>query len=290
MQLLVFILVFPILWLISCLPHGLFYAFSDFVCFLVYKVFGYRRRLVRSNLKTSFPDKSLQEIIEIEKGFYQHFCDIMLEMLKTFRFSEEEMKKRMVFANLEVLNPFFQNKKSFIIMCGHYASYEWLLSLALYLPCEGYAVYTPISNRYFDGLIKKSRSRFKSFLISRYKIQDKLKEYLSKDNIVALGLASDQSPSNSKKQYFRRFLGVKVPVFTGAERIAKQFDLPVIYAEIERVKRGYYQTEFKIITQNPLQERSHKITDIFTELLENQIRKNPKHYLWTHNRFKHRIN
>lgn len=290
MQLLVFILVFPVLWLISCLPHRLFYAFSDFVCFLVYRVFGYRRRLVRSNLMTSFPEKSLQEIIKIEKDFYQHFCDMMLEMLKTFQFSEEEMKKRMVFTNLEALNPFFQNKKSFIVMCGHYASYEWLLSLALYLPCEGYAVYTPISNRYFDRLIKKSRSRFKGFLISRYKIQDKLKEYLSKDNIIALGLASDQSPSNSKKQYFREFLGVKVPVFTGAERIAKQFDLPVIFAEIERVKRGYYQTEFKIITQNPLQESSYKITDIFTELLENQIRKNPKHYLWTHNRFKHRIN
>lgn len=290
MQLLVFILVFPILWLISCLPHRLFYAFSDFVCFLVYRVVGYRRRLVRSNLMTSFPEKSLQEIIKIEKEFYQHFCDIMLEMLKTFQFSEEEMKKRMVFTNLEVLNPFFQDKKSFIIMCGHYASYEWLLSLALYLPCQAYAVYTPISNRYFDRLIQKSRSRFKSFLVSRYKIQDKLKEYLLKDSVIALGLASDQSPSNSKKQYFRDFLGVKVPVFTGAERIAKQFDLPVIFAEIERVKRGYYQTEFKIITQNPLQESSYKITDIFTELLENQIRKNPKHYLWTHNRFKHRIN
>lgn len=288
MQLLVYILVYPLILLISLLPDRLFYALSDAVCFFVYRVFGYRKKVVRNNLILSFPNKDISEIVNIEKQFYHHFCDIFLEMLKTITLSHKQMQKRMTFPNIEVLEPFVRERQSFVLMCGHYNSYEWLLSLASYMNCDSYAVYTPISNKYFDRLIKKTRAKFNAYLVSRYEFHSVIEKYKNKRQMCIFGLASDQSPSNSPKQYRRTFMGVNVPVFTGAERIAKQFNIPVVFCDIQKKARGYYETCFHIITQDPSQTKLYQITDEFTELLQNQIYKNPQYYLWSHNRFKHK--
>lgn len=288
MQLVVFVIAYPFLWVISRLPYRVFYALSDFIFFLIYRVLGYRKKMVRFNLKTAFPQKSQAEIIAIEEKFYRHFCDIFLEMVKTFGLSKTQMQKRMIFPNLEVLKSFQKERKSFILMCGHYNSYEWLLSLAQHLNCPSYAAYTPISNKYFDRFIRSVRMRFNAFLVSRYAINSVIHKHKLSGEMCVYGLASDQSPSSSPKHYWRHFLGVEVPVFTGAERIAKQFNIPVVYCEIQKIKRGYYQTIFHILTENPEQVADFEITDAFTNLLEKQIYTQPEFYLWTHNRFKHR--
>ena len=82
-------------------------------------------------------------------------------------------------------------------------------------------------------------------------------------------------------------MGVKVPVFTGAERIAKEFDIPIVYADIKRVKRGYYEVDFRVLTDSPKTTKVNEITDKFTEWLEEAIRRDPTQYLWSHNRFKY---
>lgn len=285
---LIYCLAYPFLWVISRLPYKLFYALSDAICFLMYDILGYRKKVVRNNLQLSFPEKSLSEIIAIEKKFYHHFCDTFLEMIKTIHLSKKEMQERMVFKNLSVLEEFYSKKQSFILMCGHYNSYEWLLSLALHLNCPAYAIYTPLTNPYFDRLIKETRAKFNAFLVSRYEIQSVINKNRNSGEMCVYGLASDQSPRNGKKQYWRTFMGVYVPVLTGAERISKQFGMPVVYCKIEKVKRGYYTTEFEVITDNPNAMPDYEITDIFTELLEKQIREKPEFYLWSHNRFKYK--
>lgn len=285
---LIYCLAYPFLWVISRLPYKLFYALSDAICFLMYDILGYRKKVVRNNLQLSFPEKSLSEIIAIEKKFYHHFCDTFLEMIKTIHISEKEMQKRMIFKNLSILEEFYSKKQSFILMCGHYNSYEWLLSLALHLNCPAYAIYTPLTNPYFDRLIKETRAKFNAFLVSRYEIQSVINKNRNSGEMCVYGLASDQSPRNGKKQYWRTFMGVYVPVLTGAERISKQFGMPVVYCKIEKVKRGYYTTEFEVITDNPNAMPDYEITDIFTELLERQIREKPEFYLWSHNRFKYK--
>lgn len=288
MQRLVYLLVYPLLIAIAYLPRPLFYGLSNGLAFLLHSVIRYRRRLVRENLQLVFPEKPLESIITIEKQTYRHFTDTFLEMLLTLRFTESEMREHMRFTNLEVLQPYLDANQSFFIMCGHYNSYEWLLSMALYVKCEGYAVYTPLSNKYFDKLVKRTRSRFNCGLVSRYEVGNLIHKKKNERISIGLGFASDQSPQNKPKQYRRKFLGIEVPVFTGAERIAKEYNAPVFYAEINKIKRGYYQTTLHLIAADPVSVPNYEITDQFTALLEAQIRENPVNYLWTHNRFKHR--
>lgn len=285
MNLLVYILAFPIIWIVSRLPFRLLYIFSDLIYFFVYKILKYRIKVVRKNIQMAFPERSHQERLFIERKFYSHMCDMFLEMIKSYGMSESEMKKRMVFTNFELMKRFEAENRSIIIICGHYASYEWLLSLGYFLKRPSYALYTPLSNPYFDRLVKKIRMKHKSLLLSRYVAAEKMKLHKDQGEATTYGFAADQSPASSRS-YRRSFLGVRVPVFTGAERIGKQINTVMIFMNIQKVKRGYYQTTFELLSENPQQLPNFQITDMFFERLEQIIRKQPEYYLWTHNRFK----
>ncbi|GIJ96412.1 lipid A biosynthesis protein [Capnocytophaga stomatis] len=285
MDLLVYILAYPIIWILSKLPFRLLYVVSDFVYFVVYKLLKFRVKVVRKNLNIAFPFKTQTELLNIEKKFYKHFCDIFLEMIKSYGMSEKEMKQRMTFTNLEIFKEKSIENRSAILMCGHYASYEWLLSLAYNLDHKPYALYTPLSNKYFDRLVQKVRMKHKSFLLSRYRASVEMKRHKDQGLICCYGFAADQVPNNSKS-YRRPFLGLRVPVFTGAERMGKQLNAVILFANIQKIKRGYYQTTFEILSDNPTQIPDYQITDMFFERLNQQIYKQPEYYLWTHNRFK----
>lgn len=286
MQRFVFYFAYPFLWLIAHLPDRLLYGLSDGICFLIYRLIGYRKKVVRRNLCLAFPDKPLAEIKQIETAFYHHFCDIFLEMIRTMGLSQAQMQQRMTYTNKELIEDFYHKGQSVIIMCGHYNSYEWLLSLAAQISHTSYALYTPITNRYFDRFVRRLREKFHSYLISRYKAIEEIRRLQHEGVRCAYGLASDQSPSPNKA-YWRSFMGIEVPVFTGAERIAKQFNIPVVFCDIQKKRRGYYEATFTLITDAPATTVAHEITDTFTQLLEAQIRRAPQYYLWTHNRFKH---
>lgn len=244
--------------------------------------------MVRQNLRYAFPEKSLTDILKIEQAFYKHMCDSFLEMIKSLGMSEQEMKNHMVFNNPEIFEPFEKAHKSVILVCGHYASYEWMMSLGYHIHHKGYAVYAPLGNKYFDRLVQKIRSRHQAFLIPRKQATATIKQHKEEGVLGMYGLASNQTPSAKYAKYWRPFLGVRVPVFTGAETLAKTLDMPVVFFDVQKVKRGYYQTTFTLITDAPKTYNDFEITDVFTELLENQIRNRPEYYLWTHNRFKHK--
>ena len=287
MQRVVYLLAYPLIYIIASIPFSVLYVFSDVLNFLIYNILGYRKKIVRSNLRRVFPDKNEAELKWIEKKFYRHFCDITLEAFKSFKLSSEEMQKRMVFKNLDVLNQFEKENRSVIIMCGHYASWEWMLSVGYHTVSEGYGIYTPLMNKYLNDLVIKIRKKHRANLISRYEAIQNIKNLHHNGTLGVYGFVSDQSPRPKPKSYWRTFLGVKVPVFVGAEMIAREFDFGVVYAKINRVKRGYYEASFELISDQPKKTEVNRITDTFTEWLEQDVYCDPTQYLWTHRRFKH---
>ena len=273
---------------VSILPYPLLYALSDFLSFLLYRVFRFRLKVVRKNLKLSFPDRSQAELLQIEKDFYKHLCDVFMEMAKNLTISEKEIKKRFVFENMELINAHEEKGESTILLLGHYSNWEGMLSIGYHLLGKGYGVYSPLKNKYFNNLISKSREKHKAYLLSRFKTIDFIRSNEKNGHYGLYGFINDQSPRLKPKNYWRPFMGIVVPVFTGADRLAKEFNFPVYYTEINRVKRGHYIAKVSLLVKDPSQCKENEITDLFTAKLEAQINKDPSQYLWSHNRFKHK--
>ncbi|MEL4308358.1 lysophospholipid acyltransferase family protein [Joostella sp. CR20] len=288
MQLLIYLLVYPILWFISILPFPIFYKVSDFIYYLLYYIIGYRKKMVYENLKRCFPEKSEEEILGIRKRFYKHMADLFMEMIKTLSMSQEEMKKRAKFHNTELLDEYAKQNKSVALLCGHYANYEWVLSLGQHIQHDGFGIYAPLSNKYFDKLIKKTRKKHGGTLVSRYETARLVLKNYKEQHLSLYGFVNDQSPQVSHTRYWREFFGTVVPVHTAAETLAKKFDMAIVFFCVKKIKRGYYETTIVNITDNPKQYKDFEITDIYTKMLEEEIRRKPEYYLWTHNRFKHR--
>ncbi|WP_411030619.1 lysophospholipid acyltransferase family protein [Spongiimicrobium sp. 3-5] len=287
MQLIVYILAYPLLWIISKLPHRIFYSFSDFICFWVYSVAGYRKKVVDENLRLAFPEKTDKELHIIKRKFYSHLIDTFLEMVKTMDLSKEDVKKKYTISNIEVLQE-LEKTKSVLLVCSHYANWEWNVSINNYVNSKGYAVYQKIENKYFEALVKKIRSRWNTTPITQ---QDTVKTVMrnKQNNVIGVfGMVSDQSPMVSKAQYWSKFMGIKVPVFTGAEALARKLDLAVVFLKVSKVKRGYYNAEFIPITESGANTEEREITDRFLRETEKQIEEAPEYYLWSHRRWKHR--
>ena len=289
MHLFVFLLTYPLLISLSFLPHSVLYILSDFLSYFLYRVVKFRLKVVRKNLRLCFPKKSITEIKELEKKFYVHFSDLMVEMIKNFSISKNEMLRRYKFKNIELINNEERKGKSTILLLGHFSNWEGMLTIGSHLLGNAYGIYTPLTNKYFENKMTKSREKYGSFLLSRYKTFEFIESMNSSNNFGLLGFIGDQSPRRDSKSYVRSFMGVKVPVFTGAERISKKYNYPVFYCQIKRIRRGFYEAEISTLAINPLEYKENEITNLFFNKLEKQIKQNPHEYLWTHNRFKYMV-
>ncbi len=289
MQFIVYILAYPILWLISILPFRLFYLFSDFVYLLVYRVIGYRKKVVRENLALTLPQLSDSERKDIEKKFYKHMCDMFLEMIKTMSMSPAEMERRFQVTNIDLVLDYAKKGKSVILVASHYASYEWLLTINPKLGFQGVAVYKKLANPYFDKLVRKIRSKYNTEMIETRKAIPTMAQNQRNGVLSLYGLASDQSPKLDRIFHSMKFLGIEVPVHTGAEMLSKKYDLAVIMVKVKKVKRGYYEATFLSLADNPKDFEDFEITEMYLKELEKQILEAPEFYLWTHKRWKHRI-
>ena len=270
------------------LPFRLLYLFSDFVYCLVYYVIGYRKKTVRENLALALPHLTDKERFVIEKKFYHHMCDMFLEMIKTMTISKDEIIKRYKITNLDVYKELEKEQKSVALLCAHYASYEWAISMNYHLDYKGYGIYKKIANPYFDKLVRKIRSRFKASLITTKETIPTIIEN-TKNNVLSIyGFASDQSPKIDDAFHWKKFMGIEVPVHTGAEMLAKRYDMNVVFLKTKKVKRGYYEATLEVLSENAIEVPNYEITDHFLELVEKQIYEAPEFYLWTHKRWKHR--
>lgn len=288
MQFLAFAITYPFIYLLSRLPMRVLYVLSDFFFFLMFNVIGYRKIVVLENLKLAFPEKSEEERKKIAKDFFRHLTDLIMESVKAFSISEKEMSKRYSYKNPELVNNFTKQGRSIALVAAHQANWEWSISLPLVLDGNVNGAYTKLGNPYFEKVVRSSREKYG---IIGYKTSETVKgmqkNFAEKTQGLYI-LLSDQSPQLHKTFYWNEFFGVQVPMHTGAEILAKRFDLVVINYITRKVKRGYYETEFQLITDAPKEFEDYQITDKYTRLTENNIKQQPALYLWSHKRFKHR--
>lgn len=286
MNRLIYIVAAPLLFIVSNLPFWLLYQLSNLLYVFLYHLIGYRKAVVQKNITLCGFATSPAEQKKVERKFYRFLCDLFLEAIKVKGMSKAQMMRRFSVTNPELLEDFAKQGKSVFVMTGHYANFEWLLALGYYVSLKPVAIYAPLQNKYFDKYIKKVRSIHNAALVSRKNFADEFATSQRENKLTLVGFAADQSPQRKSKNYYRTFFGHKVPVFTGAERLGKRFDVPVVMAKVKRIKRGYYQTTFSVLAEHPNELPDYQITDAFYEALEEQIKEDPSQYFWTHNRFK----
>lgn len=288
MQFIAYILIYPLLWIISILPFRLLYVISDILYAFVYYIIGYRKKTVKSNLRLVFPDKTEQEINTLSKKFFHHLCDMILESIKSLTVSEAEMIKRFKFKNMDEVNKLEKENRNIVLMCAHYANFEWIFIAQRFVSMQGYAVYKRLTNKYFDRLIKRKRAKYNTTLITTKETIPVLMQSIKSGEQSISGFVSDQSPRPNKAYHWNDFMGIKVPVHTGAEMLAKKLDTSVVFFGVKKIKRGYYETTFKTLALNAKDYKDYEITDMFLKLVEEQIYAAPEYYLWTHKRWKHK--
>lgn len=286
MKNLTYYLSFALWFIISLLPLWVFYRLSDGLYYLVYHVVRYRRRVVYANLRSSFPEKSEDEIERIAKDFYSFFCDYIVETLKLFSMGEKNMRKRMKFEGLDQVKKDFANGRSVSVYLGHYCNWEWISSLGLHLDEQCGQIYHPLENATLDRLFLYMRGRFKAQSI---KMDDTFLTILKwkkegRKNIV--GYIADQVPGYNNIHYWADFLHHDTPVFTGAERISKIMDTAVYYIDVERPRRGYYVARFIKIADSLNEHPVFFATEQYFRLLEQNIQRAPQYWLWSHKRWK----
>ncbi|MEM9000841.1 MAG: lysophospholipid acyltransferase family protein [Bacteroidota bacterium] len=288
MQSVAFLIAYPLLWLVSRLPFRALYALSNVVYLLVYHVIGYRKKVVGDNLGLVFSNKAPDEIIDIQKRFYRHMCDMFLEMIKTMGITHAQLQERFVFTNVEVLHQLEAKGHSVMLLFPHYASWEWVIALDAHISSKGYAIYQPIGNRYFDKLVRDIREKFGTTLITTKQTKAVVMKNKAEKKLSMYGILSDQSPMVKKAQHWTPFMGITVPVHTGAETLCKKLDLPAVYLKVEKTDRGHYQGTFKLLAEHPKEVSNYKLTEAFLKEVEQSIAEVPELYFWTHKRWKHR--
>ena len=261
------------------LPFWLLYRVADFLTFVFYHL-GVRRQTIIDNLSSAFPDKSVLELTRITKAVYKNFFDVMfVEMLKSFTISSHTLAQRFHPGDLTLAQQYHDQNKSIIIVLGHYANWEWGVSVAHKFDCI--AFYKPIKNKYIDRYIRRNRSRHHFSLAS---IMRPLPTFLkNRDRLTAYFLIADKQ--NVKKRHAKRvvwlpFLGKEAPFLLGPEKYAKSFEYPVLYSQIKRIGRGRYQHQLLIVADDVTQQAPQDITRRWVSLLEQQVKEDPASWLW----------
>ena len=283
----VYHILFFLLYLLSLLPMRLLYLLSDCLFFPLFHIVKYRRKVVEKQLDECFPEKSMQERRAIERQFYHFFCDYLVEVIKLFSISKKEMMRRMKFVGIEQVREELKDKKFCFLYLGHYCNWEYIASLSYWLPeihCG--QIYHRIYNQAFDELFLKLRGQFGGESIL---MKDTLRRILTlrnQEKKVMIGFIADQLPKWENMHHWTTFLNHDTSFFIGAERIAKQVDAALYYVDVERVKRGYYQVRFRLMTLHPKEFPDYELTDQYARLLEESICRQPAYWLWTHKRWK----
>ncbi|MBQ6769113.1 MAG: lysophospholipid acyltransferase family protein [Prevotella sp.] len=280
-------IVLTVWYLLSLLPLRLLYVLSDCLFVLIYYVIGYRKKVVRENLASSFPEKSAEELRKVERGFYHFFCDYLVESLKMMTISSEQQKKRMQFEGVELIEQCVKEGQSVAMYLGHYCNWEWVSSFPLWLTekVQCGQIYHPIENKDFDRLFLRSRQRQGALCIPMQDTLRKILEFRRAGQPIVVGYIADQKPHWVNIHHWVDFLHHDTPVLTGTERIVRKVNHAVVYLDMQRVRRGYYKGVFHLITREPGKLAEFELTDIYYRYLEASIRRAPEFWLWSHKRW-----
>jgi KDO2-lipid IV(A) lauroyltransferase len=284
-QALLFYLTYPFIYLVALLPFSIIYVLSDVLYYLL-KWSGYRRQVVLMNLKRSFPQKSDKEIEVICDNYYRYLCDLILETLKTLRMTKGQTLSRCTFHHAAWLDKLYEDKRSILIVMGHYGNWEWAgPCFTLNTPFQLVVIYRPLSNKYFERMMVGMRTRFGTQITPADKtLRDMV---ANRERITATAFIADQTAS-SQNAYWTTFMNQDTRVFTGPDKLARKFNYPVVYMKVERVKRGYYEVTPELLFLNPADTAENAIIEAFTQRLAKDIVDNPTTWLWSHKRWKHK--
>jgi KDO2-lipid IV(A) lauroyltransferase len=284
MQAVVFYLVYPIIYLIASLPFWALYKVSDFFYYLL-KLSGYRRDVILKNLRLSFPEKSEKEIKKLCEDYLRYMTDLTLETLKTLKMTEQEARERCVLNTPPWMFDLYEKKKSIVLVTGHYGNWEWAgPSFTLNTKHQLFVIYRPLTHPYFNKMLVGMRTKFGTKITP---VPQTLRDMVAhRHEITATAFIADQTafPENA---YWMKFLHQDTAVFNGPEKLAIKFDYPVVYIDIKRVKRGYYQVNLELMFANPRETRENVIMDTFMRRLEREIINDPVPWLWSHRRWKY---
>ncbi|MCF6359785.1 MAG: lysophospholipid acyltransferase family protein [Cyclobacteriaceae bacterium] len=284
MKLLQYIFLYPFLYLLSLLPFRALHILSDILYFIGYKLLKYRVKLVKANLKLSFPEKPDDEIHIILDDFYRNFFDVLLETIKLISISKEEIRAHMRKGDVSILEQYYEENRSLVLAIGHFGN--WELSAVAYMIEEFpnvKGIYKPVTNKFFDELMIKIRTRFGGGVYAMEDTMNKIRGNMG--NLTAIGLLADQNPSNHNA-YWYKLMGRDTPVFTSVEMIARRFGFPVVYWKVSRLGRGRYEYSAELMYDKPRETAKLEITHKYIELIERDIKEQPSNWLWTHNRWK----
>lgn len=274
-------LIYPL----SFLPLRVLYLFGDLFYFILISVFPYRKKVIDGNLKRSFPEKSEKEIKQLRRKFYRHFADILMEGVKNLSISQKELKRRIQVKNPEVMQALYNQKKSVLLVSGHYNNWEWLITAQNVLfPHQAVGIGTPLSNPFWDQKLNELRSRNGMIILHSKNVKINFEQL--KNDCTATLILSDQSPGDSKKSYWMEFLNQQTAVLFGCEQLAHTYNQAVVFYHMRKVRRGYYEMELQLITDNPSSCSWGKITEKHARLLEKVIQENPAYWVWSHKRWK----
>jgi KDO2-lipid IV(A) lauroyltransferase len=281
-----YFVIYSLLYLISLLPWRVLYIFSDGIAFLLKHVIKYRVDVVHQNLIIAFPNKTEKERKQIAYDFYQQFTDSFIETIKLLSISDNTFQKRFT-SNVEVLNNLYPTGQSVQIMAGHFFNWEFAnWGVAKYGKYPFLAVFMPLSNKVFSKLIYDLRARYGSILIPATNFRSQFHKYANEGS-YAMALAADQNPGNPLQAYWVNFFGRLTPFVKGPEKGAKLNNTAQVFVHFYRTKRGYYHSQYELMTISPNYFKDGQLTALYVKVLEEKIKENPSNYLWSHRRWKY---
>ncbi|MFM7759085.1 MAG: lysophospholipid acyltransferase family protein [Crocinitomicaceae bacterium] len=280
MRIIYYLFIYPL----SLLPMWALYFISDALYLVLYYLIPYRKKVVRSNLLKSFNTLSTREIKKLEKEFYTHFCNLLVEGIKNLSISQRDLMQRFTVTNPELLDELYAKKQSVILISGHYGNWEWLITAqdALFQH-KSFGIGMPLTSNFWNDKLNEKRSRFGMTVLNAKNYKAVLKNSSQPFAVLTLG---DQAPPSSEKAYWTNFLNQQSPVLLGTEFMANEFNAAVVYFSIIPVKRGYYNMTLTLITDDPRSCPFGYVTENHTRFLESQIMTLPSYWLWTHKRWK----
>jgi KDO2-lipid IV(A) lauroyltransferase len=288
MRAVLYYIFYGIFWMLTFLPLGVLYILSDFIFLLLYYFPSYRRKVVGTNLKNSFPEKSEKELRVIEKRFYHHLADLFLETFKLIHMSEKQQLRRFTYSNLEVIDKLRKENRDVVALLGHFNNWEWPTLLPQFMKYPTVIIYKPLQNKYFNNFINKQRSKHGIILTPMSLVIREILNYRQKKINTLSIFISDQTPAKGDIKFWTPFLNQETPVFTGAEKIALKYDMAVVFFHIQKKKRGYYNLDIELLFDHTAGLPEHTITETFTRRLEEVIKENPEYWIWSHRRWKHK--
>ena len=274
-----------LLWIFSLLPIQILYLISKVIRFIVYDILCYREKVVIDNIQNTFIEKSQTEVIKIKNNFYDYFFELIVEIIKLLSISNNELNKRFTFSNINVIKQALKKNKSVIVVVGHYGNWEWALrSASSLIDTKIIGVYKRINNTIFEWLLLKIRSNTNVLPVE---IKSLPRELVNNNEKKIYAMVADQSPTLEQSNVRINFLNRDTLVYTGVEKISKKYNMPVFYLNIKLTSKGYYESTFEEINSKNINGKKLEITKEFFSKLENQIKSEPRLWLWSHKRWKH---